>query len=159
MKLTLQGLLIFCFLVGCTGHKLALDDFIITKDKLPENCELKSINLGEHLPCQAKTNPFISSDRAFISCFASGFISDTSLISGVKRALFSVYENDTEFGIFALEAETKKIATSLFENIDQGNLVNSKLYQSDFIIVLLWSDSKKDASFEQMKDLIAERVQ
>ena len=135
---------------------LKLEDFIFTEHNLPNGCKLKQVTINDRLPCEIKTNPFISSQPNFLNCFARSFTRDSTLIQNIKKGLFSVYEDQSEIGLFGLETDSKQTAILIlnemktkYPNEDGGELI-----QAGKILLWLWHDREKTSAFKELKKLI-----
>ncbi len=139
---------------------LKLEDFVFLAQELPDGCKIKPIASNARLPCDIKTNPFISSDRKFLDCFAGNLVQDPTLIQHVKKGLFSVYLDQAEIGIFGLEVDSEKTAELILKGMIKSNPNNksSKLIQSGKIILWLWKDKGENNSFNELKKLIDARI-
>lgn len=160
MRLLLIIILSIFFIQEPIDTKLELEDFVFSKEELPDGCKLKLVVNNDRLPCEAKANPFISSDRSFLDCFTKRLIQDSTLIQNVKRGLFSVYEDQSEIGIFGLETDSKKATKLILDNImtNYPSDENRELIQSGKILIWLWQDNGETKSFNELKELINARI-
>ena len=160
MKLISIIILSVFFIQGPIDAKLELEDFVFSKEELPHGCRLKSVAKNELLPCEAKANPFISSERSFLDCFTRRLIKDSTLIQNVKRGLFSVYEDQSEIGVFGLETDSKKTSKLILNDImtNNPNDESMELIQSGKILIWLWHDKGKTNSFNELKKLVEARI-
>ncbi len=160
MKLISIIILSVFFIQGAIDTKLELEDFVFSKEELPDGCRLKSVVNSDLLPCEAKANPFISSERSFLDCFTRRLIMDSTLIQNVKRGLFSVYEDQSEIGIFGLETDSKKTSKLILKDITTNytNDESMELIQSGKILIWLWHDKGKTNSFNELKKLVEARI-
>jgi hypothetical protein len=72
------------------SNNLTLSDFIFKDQDLPRNCRIAPVETTEELPCGAKSNPFLSSERRFLDCFAGELLHDKAVVATTRSALFSV---------------------------------------------------------------------
>ena len=130
-----------------------LEDFLFSEKELPAACRIKEVKEAEKLPCNAKGNPFLSSEPEFLDCFAKQLIPDADLIPHIRRGLFSVYEDKSEIGIFGLEADSKVHGKHLFEVLAEKNPDESRIefIQSGRILIMLWHDSEETAAFQEFR--------
>ena len=140
--------------------KLELEDFVFQEQELPNGCKLKTVASNDRLPCEATSNPFISSERSFLDCFSRQFVRDSTLIQSVKRGLFCVYEDQSEIGIYGLETDSEE-TTQLIQNYIETNYPNDEsgeFFQSGKILIWLWHDREKTNSFNELKKLIEVQI-
>ncbi|MEP0265670.1 hypothetical protein [Dokdonia sp.] len=160
MRLLSIIILSFFFIQEPIDTKLELENFVFSKEELPDGCKLKLVANNSRLPCKATANPFISSDRGFLDCFTKRLIQDSTLVQQVKRGLFSVYEGQSEIGIFGLETDSKKTTTLILDNImaNSPNDGSMEFIQSGKILIWLWRDREETNSFHELKKLINARI-
>jgi len=159
MKLGLLFLLLIIqssFLVD----KLELENLVFDNSELPGNCKIKVVNRTNRLPCNAKSNPFISADSEYIACFVSKFISDTLLIQKVNRGLFSIYTDGAEIGIFAVKTDSKSTAELIKKDVELNNenMDRSELFLSGSHFIWLWRDKGKNENFNEIKTMIEKEL-
>ena len=159
MKLLSIIIVSFLFISQPIDSKLKLEEFIFLEEELPDGCNLKQVIDTNNLPCNAKANPFISSDRIFLDCFIGSLIRDSTLAQNVKRGLFSIYEDQAEIGVFGLETDSEKTAKLIVNRMKKKNPndESSKLIQSGKIIIWVWKDKGENRSFDALKKLIDAR--
>ncbi|MBX2826526.1 MAG: hypothetical protein KTR22_00075 [Flavobacteriaceae bacterium] len=138
-----------------------LEDFVFTQELLPKNCSFKEVTEGARLPCKATTNPYVSNDPAFVNCFAGMMLRDEALTQKVKKALFSVYMDTNEVGVFGLEADSEESALQIVAHLEDKapNDEGSSLLQSGPIVILLWQDRGKTEAYETLKSLIEKQME
>ena len=157
-----SGLIIISLFVyfSSTAQELELENLIFNKTELPSNCKIKEVNITDRLPCEANSNPFISSSSEYLTCFVGQFIRDTLLIQRVNRGLFSIYTDGAEIGIFAVKADSENTAKSIKENVELNskNLDKSELFLSGRYFIWLWRDKGKSESFKELKIMIEKRI-
>ncbi len=160
MKLLAIIILSFLIIPKPIDSKLKLEEFVFLEEELPDGCNLKQVINTGNLPCNAQSNPFISSDRIFLDCFIGRLIQDSTLVQNVKRGLFSIYEDKAEIGIFGLETDSEKTAKLILNRLmkKKPNDDSSKLIQSGKIIIWLWKDQGKNSSFDELTKLINARI-
>ena len=112
------------FLSSCE-EPLTLAGFIFKNQELPGNCRRVSVKPGEELPCGVKGNPFVSSERQFLDCFARMLVEvdDESLVAATRSALFSLYREKGEIGICGLEFESETSASQAAVLLRKKNTV------------------------------------
>jgi hypothetical protein len=160
MKLVSIIILSLFFIQEPVDTKLELEDFVFSQEELPGGCKLKLVESSDLLPCGATANPYISSERSFLDCFTKRLIKDSTLIQSVKRGLFSVYEAQSEIGVFGLEADSEKTSKLILKDIKKNypNDESRELIQSGKILIWLWHDKEKTNSFNEIKKLIDSRI-
>lgn len=143
------------------NSKLKLEDFVFMEQELPDNSKLKQVIDNEHLPCNAPTNPLVSSESSFLDCFVKLLVRDATLTQNVKKGLFSVYENNAEIGVFGLETDSYKTAKLISENIILNKHIygGSEIIQSGNIVILLWHDNIESKTFNGFKKLIYDEIE
>ncbi|MCH2235637.1 MAG: hypothetical protein MK078_15455 [Crocinitomicaceae bacterium] len=141
---------------GSVESKLKLEDLILESDQLPKSCELIHVEADEDLPCNAKSNPYISSEEEFLNCFTSSLVSVDSLRKKVVAGLFSVYTDGAEIGVFALETESENSAKLIWNQLqdDRVNIEQSDYLLSGSIVIWLWRDTGKNDNYLKFKELI-----
>lgn len=146
--------------MNCSAGQTRLEDLIFSDSELPSDCKLKTVLSTEDLPCKAESNPFISSDLEFISCFVGSFISNSSLIPKVKRALFSIYMDQAETGIFAIETESKSDSKLFYDHMKSSydSAYLREFFYHDQLFIWLWRDKGKNENFDIFKKLIKNRI-
>jgi hypothetical protein len=144
---------------------LTLADFIFENHQLPGTCRLVPIEPGEPLPCEFKSNPFLSEEREFLDCFVRNFVSDNeTLIAATRSALFSVYLENDEIGVFGLELESET-STNQAANLLQQEMQETTesqrftIFQKDRLVIQVWRDNETDVCFDRLKELIMARIQ
>ena len=155
-----SSLLLILVLSSFAVNKLELENLIFANSELPDGCEIKAVTKTDHLPCDAKSNPFISSDSEYLECFAKNFISDTLLIKKISRGLFSIYTDGAEIGIFAVKADSESTAELIKKDVEMNNdnLDKSELFLSGSYFIWLWRDRGKNENFNEMKTLIEKEI-
>ena len=145
---------------GPIDTKVQLEDFVFSPEELPEGCSLKLVASEDVLPCKATSNPYISSERSFLDCFTKRLIKDSALVQQVTKGLFSVYEGDSELGIFGLETASEATTTLILKDIQSNNPDDQgmELMQSGNILIWLWHDQSKTKTFDELKTLIEARI-
>jgi len=139
---------------------LELENFVFQEQELPNGCKLKPVASNDRLPCAATSNPFISSERSFLDCFTRQFVRDSALIQSVKRGLFSVYEDQSEIGIYGLETDSEETTRLILNHIETNypNDESGEFFQSGKILIWLWHDKGKPNSFDDLKKLIEAQI-
>ena len=155
-----SSLLLILVLSSFAVNKLELENLIFANSELPDGCEIKAVTKTDHLPCDAKSNPFISSDSEYLECFAKNFISDTLLIKKISRGLFSIYTDGSEIGIFAVKTDSESTAELIKKEVEMNNdhRHNSELFLSGSYFIWLWRDRGKNENFNEMKTLIEKEI-
>ncbi len=161
MKLVSIIMLSFFFIQGSLDTRLELEQFIFDQQELPEGCIIKPIAEGDRLPCQIKTNPFISADRDFLNCFSRSFVRDSVLASKVKSGLFSIYEDQWEIGVFGLETDSKKTAKLILDEMITNipSQERGEIIQAGNLLIWLWHDRTKPSSFDELNQLIKAQIE
>lgn len=144
-----------------TGINPQLEDFVLASQELPNGCTLKPVGDSENLPCKAEGNPFVSSDRTFLDCFAASLIMNPSLVKNTQKGLFSIYEDQAEIGLFGLEMDTEKNAELVFEGMTAKipNDNSIKLFQAGKVVLFMWKDQGQNDSFDEMQQMIEARIE
>ncbi len=161
MKTRVFVILTMCaiFLSSCE-EPLTLAGFIFKNQELPGNCRRVSVKPGEKLPCGVKSNPFVSSERQFLDCFARMLVDDESLVAATRSALFSLYREKGEIGICGLEfdSETSASQAAVLLRKKNTNIKRFAIFQKGRIVILLWRDDETDTSFDRLKEMIVARI-
>ncbi|MDC1384764.1 hypothetical protein N8329_02160 [Crocinitomicaceae bacterium] len=160
MKLVL--LLTVSLFYSCVDcNKLELENLIFDNSELPDGCRIKAVGKSDHLPCNAKSNPFISSDSEYLECFVSKFVNDTLLIQKIDRGLFSIYTDGTEIGIFAVKTDSESTAKLIKKDVEMNNenMDKSELFISGTHFIWLWGDEGKNKNLSEIKTLIEKEIE
>jgi len=147
------------FLSSCR-EPLTLAGFIFKDQELPGNCRIVSVKPGEELPCGIKSNPFVSSERQFLDCFARMLVDDESLVAATRSALFSLYKEKGEIGVCGLEfdSETSASQTATLLREKNTDVKRFAIFQKGRIAILLWRDDETDTCFDRLKEAIEARI-
>lgn len=160
MKLISIVILSVFFLIEPIEPKLELEDFVFSQEDLPLGCTLKTVGSNDRLPCEIKTNPFISEDPSFLDCFTKRLIQDKTLNRNITKGLFSVYEGPSEIGVFGLETASEKTTTLIHQHIKANNSSDAsmELIQAGKILIWLWHDRERTNSFTELRKLIEAEI-
>lgn len=160
MKLVFIIIISVFFVQEPSSTSVQLEDFVFSQEVLPDGCSLKVVASNDRLPCQAKSNPFISSERSFLDCFTKRLIQDPTLVQQVNRGLFSVYEAKSEMGIFGLATDSETTTELILKDIQTNHPDDEsmELFQSGNILIWLWHDQGKTNAFSELKTLINARI-
>ena len=122
-------------------ENVALEDFIFEAELIGKDCKFVGMNSDEKLPCAATSNPYVTGDKEFVSCFSTAVFSDTILAQNVERALFSVYKSETEVGVFGFETINEKEAKEIAEQIRiENNKVDGFVLVKENLVIWVWRD-------------------
>lgn len=161
MKVLALIILSLFLIPRASNTELSLEDFIFSDRELPKGVQLKAVGENDRLPCQITTNPFISDDRSFLDCFARAFTRDSISTKNISRALFSVYKEQSEIGLFALETDSEETAAQILNemntNIPEGD--SSEIIQTANLVLWLWHDRARTKAFDELKILIDTRIE
>ncbi len=142
------------------ANELELENLIFDNSELPDSCIIKAVSKADRLPCDAKSNPFISSDSEYLECFVNNFINDTLLTKKVNRGLFSIYTDGAEIGICAVKTDSKSTAELIKKDVVMNNWILDKceLFLSGPHFIWLWRDKGKNENFNEIKTLIEKEI-
>jgi hypothetical protein len=131
-----------------------LEALVFSNEQLPEGCEIAKAKANEEMPFGITSNPYLSKDRAFIIPFVEEMFGETIDPDTVVEALFSVYEEKDEVGVFGLKfanGDSAERAAKVAESISKIEMI----VHNDQIIALFWHDGASEACVVHMKKLIA----
>lgn len=160
MKMRSLMIILCSILLSSCANRLILRDFIFEEQELPVNCRIVPIRSGEELPCGVKSNPLISTERQFLNCFSMMLVRDESLAAATHSALFSLYIEKGEVGIFGLEFDSDASASKAAELLLNENVDTQRfsVFQKGQIVIFLWRDDLTDTCFYGLKELIKARI-
>ncbi len=113
------------------------------------------------MPWNIKGNPYLSEDREFIDAFAKELLGEGFDPAHVRAALFSVYEEHAELGIFALrldDASSAEEAKTILIAQSEG-AAGAMTFQTGNVVVLLWHDGVSDDCFAAINDYLENVMQ
>ena len=164
--------------LGCIAP-MRLSELASLKADLGE-CALAAVPPGVELPCGAKGNPFLTSERTDLDCFGGmlfpiggrhqhhqpsedserGSTSGEAspLVAELEEFLLSVYHGEGEAGIFGLRFSNGKAARSAADLLRAQGSEGSEVHLKGNVVVRVWHDEGGDGCSAKLDSLVRRRL-
>jgi len=120
-----------------TGFETRMGDLLFYDGDLPEGCHLRKFK--SQPPFNAGDNPFLSRDRDFIRSFAGAFFSGKVDAERIEEALYSIYMEKNEIGVFAFKFGDEE--SSIEAQAVGKRRLRSETWRKGRVIVNFWWDA------------------
>lgn len=141
-----------------------LESFALEPDDLHASLAPRSLERANHgVPVGVSAIPHVTTDAARVASIAR-FASQGRLDGeGVRAALFAIYEEDGELGLYGLEAATPEDADRLEAELREiwktnVGLERARVHRGDRMLLVVWNDHVSLECWRAVNEALAERL-
>jgi len=117
-----------------------------------------------HIPYDVlQHNPQYSTDPEFIRAVARSGSQGNLTASGIRSALYALYDAQNNLGLYGLEAESKADADRIEQALrsiwaHNVSLERARVYREDRLLVVVWTDGVAAEVWDAVNTTVAERL-
>lgn len=117
-----------------------------------------------HIPHDVlQHNPQYSTDPEFVNAVVRSGSQGNLTASGIRSALYALYDAQNNLGLYGLEAESAADADRIEQALrsiwaDNVSLERARVYREDRLLVVVWTDGVATEVWDAVNTTVAERL-